>query len=278
LGRGLKALIEDAGVAANDGDGVRLIALDAIRAGRHQPRRRFAEAPLEELAASIREHGVLEPVIVRPVEAGYELVVGERRWRAAQLAGVETVPAIVREMGEREAMELALVENLQREDLNPLEEAEAYRRLMAEFGLTQEEVAARVGRQRPTIANRIRLLELHPQVQELVASGALSAGHAKALLGLPSGPEQVRVAEKIAAEGLSVRAAEALVRRLLERRPARRAPVEDPVWREVEERLQSALGTRVRIRRGKGGRGRIEIEFYGDEDVERIVEAIAGAV
>ncbi len=277
LGRGLRALIPG-DEASPSGGRVEMIPVDQIVPGTFQPRQQVDEARLQELADSIAVHGVLEPLVVRRKGPGYELVVGERRWRAAQKAGLREVPALVRELTDSQAAELALVENLQREDLNPLEEAEAYRRLMEEFGLTQEEVARRVGKPRSTVANRLRLLELDPAVKELVRSGRLSAGHAKALLGLEAPEEQRALGEQMVATGASVREAEALVRAAARRRP-RRGRVEaseDVQLNELRERLQERLGTRVRIVRGGQG-GRLEIEFFGDEDLERVAEIILGS-
>src|SRR5690606_17385648 len=199
LGRGLRALIPESD--AFEGAAVRVIFIDQIDRNPEQPRKHFDEAQLEELKESILAHGVLEPIIVRPVEGRYEIVVGERRWRAAKLAGLDAIPAAVREMSDREAMELALVENLQREDLNPIEEAEAYKRLMDEFGLTQEEVADRVGKKRSTVANRLRLLEMEPELRAEVSAGRLSAGHAKALLAISSSRERMEVARRVIEDG-----------------------------------------------------------------------------
>lgn len=274
LGRGIKALISQTDVGA---DGVQQIPVDAIRPNPNQPRRVFDEGPLRELAESIREHGVLEPLIVRPVGSGYEIVVGERRWRACQLAGLPTVPAVVRELSEREAMELALVENLQREDLNPIEEAEAYRRLIEEFGLTQEEVALRVGKERSTVANRLRLLSLKGLARSALEKGLISAGHAKALLSVADDERRDRLARRIIEEGLSVRQAEELAREQPAPRPRRpRAAAERDVHlAELEDELRRVLGTKVHVIQ-KGSVGRIEIEFYGEEDMERILSLLRG--
>jgi ParB family chromosome partitioning protein len=217
-------------------------------------------------------------VIVRPKGTGYELVVGERRWRAAQLAGLKAIPALVRDLEDRQVLEMALVENLQREDLNPMEEAEAFRRLGEEFGLTQEQIAARVGKQRSTVANRMRLLELEESLQQGVRQGKLSAGHARAMLAVPSSEERLELAERIMAEGLSVRAVEQLARKASKTRPARKRKAglpQAPELAALEEELQQTLGTRVRIVR-REGRGQIEIEFYSEEDITRIYELIVG--
>ena len=224
-------------------------------------------------------HGVLEPIIVRPIEGRYELVVGERRWRAAQLAGLESIPAAVRSLTDKEAMEMALVENLQREDLNPIEEAEAYRRLMIEFEMTQEQVAERVGKKRSTVANRLRLLEIEPELIAEIAAGRLSAGHAKALLAIGSSSERLTVARRAIEEGWSVRAVEEYSRERTKKPAPPRRPVgrkeRDPLILDIEERLQRSLGTKVRVVR-HGQRGRIEIDYYSQDDMERILEIIAG--
>lgn len=275
LGRGLKALIPQ--VEEDDVD-VKSIDLEEIRPNPKQPRRHFGEEELAELSASIKEHGVLEPIIVRPVDGGYELVVGERRWRAAGLAGLKSIPAFVREMDERTAMEIALVENLQREDLNPVEEAQAYRRLIDEFGLKQEEVAIRVGKERSTVTNRLRLLELEEPLLEALRAGRLTAGHAKALLGVEDRKLRRAIAERTMKDGLSVRQVEALARGGRRPKSSRREPVvSDPNLLELQEELQRRLGTKVRVVQGSRGTGRIEIEFYGNEDMDRILAALRGA-
>lgn len=278
LGRGLKALIPEADAAQGS---VRSIPLDQVDRNTEQPRRYFDEEQLNELKESIETHGVLEPIIVRPVEGRYEVVVGERRWRAAQLAGLTTIPAVVRPLADRDAMEIALVENLQREDLNPVEEAEAYRRLMTEFEMTQEEVAERVGKKRSTIANRLRLLELDDELVVEIEAGRLSAGHAKVLLGVSSKGKRLQLARRLIEEGWSVRALEEAVRIIQEgeqREKATRSKraSRDPLLDDVEERLKHSLGTKVRVVH-KGGRGKIEIEYYNEEDRERLFELLTGA-
>lgn len=292
LGRGLRALIPEgeAMLEARDGT-VAQVPVEEIEPNPFQPRRQFSEEQLQELADSIRAHGVLEPLVVRPWgregEPRYQLVIGERRWRAARLAGVATVPVMVRRVDDRQMLQMALVENLQREDLNPLEQARAYRRLMEEFGLTQEEVARVVGRKRPTVANTLRLLELEEPVQAHLLGGRLTEGHAKALLGLPAGPGRTRVAERVVQQSLSVRETEALVRRLVEGvragsgtaggrgdEGAAGGPAGVRPWGEMEAALERTLGTRVVIREGRR-RGRIEIEFYSREELLRLLELLA---
>ena len=274
LGKGLEALIPDAPEEAAGGL-VRELSVDEIRRNEDQPRSRFDDGTIEELAASIRRYGIVQPVVVRQLLSGvYQLVAGERRLRAARLAGLEEIPAIVRDVDETGALELALVENLQREDLNPIDEARGYESLMELSGGTQADVSERVGRGRSTVANALRLLELPHDVQDMLSEGELSAGHGRALLGFGT-IEDVRAgARKAAAKGLSVRELEALARgRKRRRKVTRRRRTEDPVLREWEERLQRTLGTQVRIER-MGSEGTIKIEYYSDEDLERILEAL----
>ncbi|MGB9886094.1 MAG: ParB/RepB/Spo0J family partition protein [Moorellales bacterium] len=276
LGRGLEALIPPGD--PTEGQVVSL-AIDRIDPNPWQPRRRVDQAALEELAASIREHGVVQPIVVCRTEGGrYRLVAGERRWRACQLLGWDSVPAIVRELSDRESTEMALVENLQREDLNPLEEASAYRMLQEEFGLTQEEIARRVGKSRAVVANTLRLLQLPPRVQQLLSEGWLSAGHGRALLAVEDAERLVGLAEEVAAKGLSVRETEDLVRAAGRQKAARpaRARQQEPEWAQAAQDLSERLGTRVRIVSNREGRGRIEIEFYGPEDLDRLLVILTG--
>lgn len=278
LGRGLDALIP---TGPSGEAGVRELALDRIGPNPHQPRQQEDPEALGELAVSIRAHGVIQPVIVTEVPGAvpptYQLVAGERRWRAARLAGLEKIPAIVKELSSRQMLELALVENLQREDLNPLEEAEAYRMLAEEFGLSHEEIARQVGRSRPAISNRLRLLQLPPVVQAKLASGELSAGHARALLALPTTQGQVEAMRLVLEEGLSVRQTEELVRRLLQdRQESPSPPVTTALQAELaalEERLREALGTKVSLKQGKQG-GRMTIYFYSDEELEHLLRRL----
>jgi ParB family chromosome partitioning protein len=247
-----------------------------IRANPYQPRKRIDDEALRGLADSIAEHGVIQPIVVTETLDGYRLVAGERRLRAAQLAGLERIPAVVRQLAEPEQLELALVENLQRADLDAIEEAHAYRQLIEDFGFTQESVASRVGRARSTVANTLRLLELDASVQAAIADGRLSEGHGRALVGLD--PEiQARLLDSIVGQQLSVRQTEELVRRLREPRPAPAATarVADPDLERVEEELRRSLGTKVSLARTRRG-GRIVIEFYGEEELSRIYERLVG--
>jgi ParB family chromosome partitioning protein len=281
LGRGLGALIPTE-TAANKDSTFFEIPISSIKANPHQPRVHFGEETMGALVASIKEVGVLQPVLVRSLGGDdYELIAGERRWRAARRAGLQTIPALVRSVNEVGSVEQALIENLHREDLNPLEEASAYQQLIEDFGLTQDEVAARVGRSRPSVSNALRLFQLTPSVQRLVAEGELSAGHARALLGTPDRSFQEGLAKRAVEEGLSVRAVEQAVRARNElvgassdvtpaegTAPPHRT-LRPPGILELEELLSQHLDTRVRVDMG-GRRGRVTIEFATLEDLERI--------
>ncbi|NLJ85178.1 MAG: ParB/RepB/Spo0J family partition protein [Firmicutes bacterium] len=277
LGRGLKALIPQ--VEEARGEEVKQIAMESIEPNPYQPRITFDEDSLQELAASIEEKGVLQPITVREKGERFELVAGERRWRAARMAGLKEIPALVRKLSDREIMEIALIENLQRQDLNPIEEAQAYGVLMQEFGLTQEEVAQAVGKGRPTVANRLRLLRLPGKVQEHIADGSLSPGHGKILVIMDEDRAN-SLAKRCIEENWSVRQLEEFLSSAAGKGGRRKGKprdkeVQSPVIREVEERLQGVLGTRVRIR-DKKGKGRIEVEYYSVEELNRILDVIAG--
>lgn len=271
LGRGLEALIP----LAKGEPGIVEIPLAEIRPSPFQPRKRFDDKKLDELAASIRAQGILSPVIVRQIPGGYELVAGERRLRATERAGLERIPAVVREMSNAGMLEVALIENVQREDLNPVEEAEVYRRLIEEFGLTQEEMAARVGKDRASIANTLRLLKLPHPIREDLIEGAMSAGHGRALLGLDGRDLQLTAREAVIRRGLSVRATELLVKRLKNGPAAQDRTIrrKAPGLAQAEEQLRRTLATKVRIIR-RGQRGRIEVEFYSEDDLDRLVRKI----
>jgi len=275
LGRGLDALIPTTEVQENEQ--VATVALKDITPNKFQPRRVFDKEALLELTQSIKQYGVLQPIVLRKTLTGYELVAGERRWRASQQAGLTEIPAVVREYTDSEMTEIALIENLQRENLNPIEEAMAYRRLMDEFGLTQEEVARKIGRSRSHIANFVRLLNLQSLVQEYVSRGTLSMGQARPLLALENGELQIEAAEIIIAEDLSARDAEELVKRLAVaprtgKQQTSPAPKEIFVV-EAEDRLKLILGTQVKIKPGKL-KSKIEIEFYSAEDLDRIIDVL----
>lgn len=275
LGKGLGALIPD--LSALDEKekkalGIAEIELDKIIPNEYQPRKFFDDGRLKELAASIREQGVIQPIIVHRVGTNYGLIAGERRWRAARLAGLRTVPALVREATKRELIEQALIENIQREDLNPLEAAEAFKRLQDEFKLTQEDLAKRVGKERSTITNFLRILSLPKEVKQGLSSGQLGLGHAKAILSLERVRDQLQVAALITKKGLSVREAEALASRLKDPPKDKKARLSHEL-KAVEEKLQKALGTKVSISSKPKG-GRILIEYYSNEELDRILEKI----
>ncbi|MCE2514618.1 MAG: ParB/RepB/Spo0J family partition protein [Acidobacteria bacterium] len=277
LGRGLRALIPEP-VAPLRREPAQEVDLDLLRPNREQPRGAIEDARLEELAASIRAHGIIQPLVVSRQEDGtFEIVAGERRWRAAQRAGLLRVPVVERAVANSKRLELALIENIQREDLNAIEAGAAYARLADEFGFTQEEIARSVGKDRATVANYQRLLRLPAEVRAEVASGALSMGHARALAGLADERVQRDIAREVLARDLSVRETEALVKRRSEPpRPPAEPPPPDVHTRAAEDRLKVALGTRVRIvRRGK--RGRIEITFVSEDELQRLYEQLAGA-
>ena len=273
LGRGLAALIPQ---RANPTGSIE-IPIARVATNPRQPRQRIGQAELETLAASIAEHGVLQPILVIETIDGYQLVAGERRLRASQLAGLDRIPAIVRQVADRDQLELALVENLQREDLGPLEEAHAFRSLVDEFGMSQEAIAARIGRARSTVANTLRLLDLDERVQAALLDDTITEGHARALGGLTT-DQQARVIATVVEQGLSVRQTEELVRRLREPRPvAVDAPPRhlEPELERVEEELRRALGTKVTLARSRRG-GRIVIEYYSDEELNQLYDRLMG--
>jgi len=279
LGRGLSALIPAATETKTEpsqDSSPKQVAVDRITTSPFQPRRSFDETKIDELASSIRNQGIIQPLIVRPKNDGFELIAGERRWRAAMRAGLSHVPILVRDASDHEAMQIALVENLQREDLNAIEEANGYRRLQEEFHWSQEEMAEKVGKSRPAIANSLRLLTLPSEVQQEVASGNLPAGQARALLGLHTEPLIISACREVIAKGLSTRETEKMVRTLLVgRRRRRQAPLLDPDLKSIVEELQRTLGTRVRLMpKARTAKGKVEIEYYSAADLERIVETI----
>ena len=275
LGRGLGALLGD-DVMNADAQTVTTLPIAEVESNSAQPRKYFDDAALAELAESIRLHGIIQPLTVRKLSSGYyQIIAGERRWRAARLAGLKEVPVVVMEADDRKAAELAMIENLQREDLNPMEEALGYQALIQQYHMTQEEAAARVGKSRPAVANSLRLLELDPSVQQQVVEGRLSAGHARALVPL-SPALQVRAAGTILQGGLSVRQTETLAKRLAAEKKATRSPAANQVnyAAEAQQSLSSALGRKVRIVTGRN-KGRIELEYYGMDDLNDLLEALA---
>jgi ParB family chromosome partitioning protein len=270
LGKGLDALIP-----AKKG-GAEIVELDIkkITPNREQPRKVFGEGPLKELAASIREKGVLQPVLVsRAADGTFSLIAGERRYRAAQIAGLKKIPAIVRKTDAHDSLEVALIENIQRENLGPIETAEAFQRLIKEHKYTQETLARKVGKERATVTNYMRLLKLPEEIKALIADGELSMGHARALLTIPDRAQQVALAEKIVSEGMSVRLAEALGKEKSAPKAKHKAKKQDPHVRDLEEKLIRALGTKVRIKHA-GKRGKIEIEYYSLEELDRLLDVL----
>jgi ParB family chromosome partitioning protein len=271
LGRGLEALLGETPTSAEQ---VTELDIDLIDPNPHQPRTRYDEQRLRELSDSIAAHGLVQPVVVRRRGLRYELIAGERRWRAAQMAGLLKIPAVIRDVPDEHVLELSLIENIHREDLNPIEEAQAYQQLIERLGLTQEEVARRVGRDRTSIANSLRLLRLPREVQTLIEEEKISFGHAKALLGLDSAEAQKQLAHEIVARGLSVRETEAAVRRWTATTQTRKVHRHlDPNLRAAAQQLSRYLGTRVRILPGTLG-GKIEIEYYSMADLDRIYNLI----
>ena len=276
LGKGRDAIFAEN--TTESGSGAVELKISELEPNREQPRREFDEKAMAELADSIAQHGLLQPLLVRPLfGGGYQIVAGERRWRAARMAGLSEVPAVVREMSDHEVMELALIENLQREDLTPLEEANGYQTLLDKYGMTQDEVAKTVGKSRPAVANALRLLHLPEAIREMVERGELSAGHARTLLAFPDEASMLEAAKKAVEQGLSVRELERMAKKAAEAqkegekpRPTRRIPYFD----EVELSLHEHLGRKVRVA-GNKTKGTLQIEFYGEEDLQRLMASIS---
>jgi ParB family transcriptional regulator, chromosome partitioning protein len=279
LGRGLNALLPAASASAGDKKFLD-VAIDSIVSNKHQPRSTYHPERLNELAQSIKSNGVVQPIIVRKAGSQYQLIAGERRWRAAKIAGLKTIPAVIRDVSEYKTLEMALIENIQREDLNPIEEATAYSALIHEFQLTQDEVAHRVGKDRSSIANYLRLLKLPQELKDQIQNQELSMGHARALIGLEKAKDQIEVAKKILSENLNVRQTENLIRNWKTGRTTVHKGSSDvrvdPNVRAAEQKLQERLGTQVVIRSSDDGKGRIEIHFHNTDDLIRIFDLIAG--
>lgn len=254
------------------------VKLSMIEPNREQPRKAFHEEQLQELADSIKQYGVLQPLLVQKRENYYELIAGERRWRAAKLAGLKEVPVVIREYNKQESMEIALIENVQRADLNPIEEAQAYQRLMQEFGLRQEDIAQRVSKNRATITNSMRLLKLAEEVQQMLSEDRITSGHARSLLAIEDPQTQIQLAAKIEKDKMSVRDVERMVKLISKKPRVKTAGQQDEalelIFKELEERMKSAVGTKVSISRKDRNKGRIEIEYYSESELERIVELI----
>ena len=271
LGRGLDALLP-----ASSQSGLQEVDVDRIEPNPNQPRQRVERKALEDLAGSVREHGVLQPLVVASAgDDRYRLIVGERRWQAAKLAGLQRVPVVVKDVTDRQTLELALVENVQRADLNPLEEAAAYQRLIQDFGLTQQQVAQQVGKSRAAVTNTLRLLALPETLKRALIEERVTEGHARAILALPDEDARIAVLQRVEREDLTVRQTEELVRRLLEPQPRRRSRPRSPDLAAVEDDLRRALGTKVSLRQGKKG-GRIVIEYYSDEEFQGLYERLVG--
>jgi len=275
LGKGLEALLPE---VKTEGESIKEIKISEIKSSRYQPRRYFDAEKQKELADSIREKGIVQPILVRPYKDGYELIAGERRLQAAKAVGLERIPALVKDVIDSEALEIALIENIQREDLNPIEEAEAYQRLIKEFNLTQESLAREVGKDRSSVTNTLRLLKLPLKIQEQVSIGVISMGHARAILSLESEIDQLETCEKIIKKGLSVREVEGLIKRMKKESVSHEtSTIKEPdvLLIACEEDLMQALGTKVRIKEDTKGKGKIEIEFYSHADLDRIMGKIA---
>mgnify|MGYP001417686865 FL=1 len=279
LGKGLGALLGESAMQPSTQQSPLLLPLQKIEPNRLQPRKSFNEEELASLADSIRQHGVIQPLTVRLLDTGYyQIIAGERRWRAARMAGLREVPVVIIEADDKKAMELALIENLQRADLTPIEEARGYQQLIGEYGLTQEQVADRVSKSRPAVANAMRLLSLPDELLSMVESGKLTAGHARALLSIKDERQQLAVAQKVVNLQLSVRQTEAMCKKLLkaEQKPEPK-PVEVDYLAECEKALTRCLGRGVKIVSGKR-KGKIELEYYGQEDLQRLYEALSGSL
>ena len=267
LGKGLGALI----TTADTGDtGVKEIRINDIEPNSGQPRKNFNDEKLTQLAESIKQHGVVQPLIIQREVGGYKIVAGERRWRAAKIAGLKTVPVIVRDLSDKQVMEIALIENLQREDLNPIEEAEAYNKLIEDFGMTQEEVSTTVGKSRPAIANSLRLLSLQEQIKSKLIEGEITSGHARALLAIESKSLQLKALEEIISRKLSVREAEVLVKRLNTKKKVKAKKSDDAEYKAIEDRFREVFGTKVRIMNNQKN-GKIIIEYYSIDELDRII-------
>ena len=264
--------------SAEEKSGPVYLKITEIFPNKEQPRTEFDEEALQELAESIKQYGVLQPLLVQKKGKNYEIIAGERRWRAAKMAKLKTVPVIIRDLSEQEAVEISLIENIQREDLNAIEEAYAFRKLITEFDLTQEEIAKSLSRSRSAITNALRLLNLDERVQQMLVNGDISAGHARALLGLENQDMQFMAAEQIVESEMNVRETELMVKNLLapkkEEKKTKTDDQTDAVFKELERKLADAIGTKVAIRRGRGKRGKIEIEYYSQDDLDRIINML----
>lgn len=272
------ATVSTASSAEEEKDGTLMVKLSKVEPNREQPRKNFNEDSLQELAESLKQFGMLQPILVQNRGDYYEIIAGERRWRAAKIAGLKEVPVIVRELTDQEIVEISLIENIQREDLNPIEEAQAYKRLLTEFHLKQDEVAERVSKSRTAVTNSMRLLKLCDEVQKMVVDDMISTGHARALISIEDPEEQYLIAQKIFDEKLSVREVEKLVKDLHKppKPPKEENKTLQAIYQEISERLKQSLSTKVSVSAKQNGAGKIEIEFYNHEDLERLLERITG--
>ena len=272
------ATVSTASSAEEGKDGTLMVKLSKVEPNREQPRKNFDEDSLQELAESLKQFGMLQPILVQNRGDYYEIIAGERRWRAAKIAGLKEVPVIVRELTDQEIVEISLIENIQREDLNPIEEAQAYKRLLTEFHLKQDEVAERVSKSRTAVTNSMRLLKLCDEVQKMVVDDMISTGHARALISIEDPEEQYLIAQKIFDEKLSVREVEKLVKDLHKppKPPKEENKTQQAIYQEISERLKQSLSTKVSVSAKQNGAGKIEIEFYNHEDLERLLERITG--
>ena len=274
----LTATVSTASSPEEEKDGTLMVKLSKVEPNREQPRKNFDEDSLQELAESLKQFGMLQPILVQNRGDYYEIIAGERRWRAAKIAGLKEVPVIVRELTDQEIVEISLIENIQREDLNPIEEAQAYKRLLTEFHLKQDEVAERVSKSRTAVTNSMRLLKLCDEVQKMVVDDMISTGHARALISIEDPEEQYLIAQKIFDEKLSVREVEKLVKDLHKppKPPKEENKTLQAIYQEISERLKQSLSTKVSVSAKQNGAGKIEIEFYNHEDLERLLERITG--
>ena len=284
LGKGLDSMIppkatqravkEDKNTVSKTGETI--LKINEVEPNKKQPRKFFNEEALQELSDSIKQHGIVQPLVVAKKDDYFEIIAGERRWRAAKLAGLKEVPVIIRNYTEQEIVEISLIENIQREDLNPIEEAQAYKRLLTEFHLKQDEIAERVGKSRTAVTNAMRLLKLSEKVQQMLIDEMITAGHARAILSIADKEKQESIAMKVFDEKLSVRETEALVKRMLEppktAKKSKFSSAEDAIYESLEEKMKSIMGTRVQIHRKKNDKGKIEIEYYSKDELERIID------
>ncbi|MCQ2512128.1 MAG: ParB/RepB/Spo0J family partition protein [Lachnospiraceae bacterium] len=273
LGKGLDLLIPSGVEEKKDSKDVVVLKTSMLEPNKDQPRKTFDDERIAELAESIKQYGIIQPIIVSKKDDYYQIIAGERRWRAAKKAGLKEVPVVIKEYTDKEIAEISLIENIQREDLNPIEEAQSYKQLIEDYNLTQEELAQRVSKSRTVITNAMRLLKLHPEVQQMLIAGELSAGHARALLGLEKPEQQLKLAKDIVEKSLSVRQTEDLVKAFSEKKPKKEKATEDKmdfVYRDLEKKLTSVLGTKVKLSHNEKGKGKIEISYFSDDELDRL--------